>query len=175
VRRGVVVAAHPFSKLSKLDFFMKISLPAALMALVPHLQSAILLFVRITMGWGFFLTGRGKLMNLDKTARFFDSLHLPLPKFQAVLAGSTEMVGGLLLLVGLGTRLISAPLAFTMVVAYLTAHREDAFLSLSDFTDQAPFPFLMAALVTIAFGAGRIALDHLLKPWFDKLPYQNRL
>ncbi len=125
--------------------------------------------IRITMGWGFFLTGKGKLLHLEKTTNFFASLNLPAPKFQAMLAGSTEMCGGLLLLAGLGTRLISIPLAFTMVVAYLTAHREDAFKSLSDFTDQAPFPFLMAALVTLAFGAGKISLDHLLKPLFDKV------
>jgi putative oxidoreductase len=141
----------------------------------PGLQSTILLLVRISMGWGFFLTGKGKLLNLDRTTRFFDSLELPLPKFQAILAGSTEMAGGLLLIAGLGTRLISVPLAFTMVVAYLTAHRDEAFASLSDFTDQAPFPFLMAALVTLAFGAGKFSVDRLLQPWFDRITGTNRL
>jgi putative oxidoreductase len=142
---------------------------------LPYAQSSVLLLVRITMGWGFFLTGRGKLLNLEKTTRFFDSLHLPLPHFQAMLAGSTEMFGGLLLLVGLGTRFISVPLAFTMVVAYLTAHRDEAFVSLSGFTDQSPFPFLMAALVTMAFGAGGFSLDRLLKPWIDKFRGNNRI
>ena len=154
---------------------MKHPLSSLLSAVVPRLQSFALLFIRATMGWGFFLTGKGKLLNLDKTTRFFDSLHLPLPKFQAVLAGSTEMTGGLLLLVGLGTRLVSVPLAFTMVVAYLTAHRDEGFHSISDFTDQAPFPFLMAALVTMAFGAGGVSLDRLLKPWFDKRHASNSL
>ena len=136
---------------------------------LPHAQSIVLLLVRVSMGWGFFLTGKGKLLHLEKTTRFFDSLHLPLPHLQAMLAGSTEMIGGLLLVVGLGTRFVSIPLVFTMVVAYLTAHRDEAFLSLSGFTDQAPFPFLMAALVTMAFGAGRISVDRLLKPTFDIL------
>lgn len=140
----------------------------------PGLQSTVLLLVRVSMGWGFFLTGKGKLLNLERTTRFFDSLELPLPKFQAILAGSTEMAGGLLLLAGLGTRLISVPLAFTMVVAYLTAHRDEAFASLSDFTDQAPFPFLMAALVTLAFGAGKFSVDRLLQPWFDRITGNNR-
>lgn len=142
---------------------------------IPGIQSAVVLFIRVTMGWGYFLTGKGKLLNLEKTTRFFESLHLPLPKLQAVLAGSTEMAGGLLLLVGLGTRLVSIPLAFTMVVAYLTAHREDAFGSLSDFTDQAPFPFLMAAMVTLAFGPGRLSLDHLIKARFDKFTEKHNL
>ena len=151
------------------------SLHALHQRIQPHLQSAVLLMIRITMGWGFFLTGKGKLLNLEKTTRFFDSLHLPLPKFQAILAGTTEMGGGLLLVAGLGTRLVSVPLAFTMVVAYLTAHRDEAFLSLSDFTDQAPFPFLMAALATMAFGAGGVSLDRLLQPWFDKFPRHDSL
>ena len=141
----------------------------------PGLQSTVLLLVRVSMGWGFFLTGKGKLLNLERTTRFFDSLELPLPKFQAILAGSTEMAGGLLLIAGLGTRLISVPLAFTMVVAYLTAHRDEAFASLSDFTDQAPFPFLMAALVTLAFGGGKFSVDRLLQPWFDRITGNNRL
>jgi putative oxidoreductase len=145
------------------------SLVAAYEKFLPFAQSGVLLFIRITMGWGFFLSGKGKLLNLEKTTRFFDSLHLPLPKIQAMMAGSTEMIGGLLLLAGLGTRFISFPLVFTMVVAYLTAHREEGFLSISDFTDQAPFPFLMAALITLAFGAGKVSIDHYLKPWFDKL------
>lgn len=151
------------------------SLVTAYERCLPSAQSAVLLVVRITMGSGFFISGKGKLLNLEKTTRFFDSLHLPLPHLQAMLAGSTEMIGGLLLLAGLGTRFISVPLAFTMIVAYLTVHRDEAFLSLSDFTDQAPFPFLMAALVTMAFGAGGFSVDRLLKPWFDKLPGNNRI
>lgn len=141
----------------------------------PAAQSTVLLLIRVSLGWGFFLTGKGKLINLERTTRFFDSLELPLPKFQAILAGSTEMIGGLLLIAGLGTRFISVPLAFTMVVAYLTAHRDEAFASLSDFTDQAPFPFLMAAMVTLAFGAGKFSVDRLLQPWFEKITGNNRL
>ncbi len=157
-------------------FSMKLhSLAVVYGRFLPHLQWSVLLLIRIAMGWGFFLTGKGKLLNLDRTTRFFDSLHLPFPHFQAMLAGSTEMIGGLLLLAGLGTSFISIPLAFTMVVAFLTAHRDEAFLSISDFTDQAPFPFLIAALVTLAFGAGNLSLDHLLKPRFDKLLCTKRI
>lgn len=136
---------------------------------LPTLQSLCLLFVRVTMGWGFFLTGRGKLLDLDRTTQFFESLHLPLPQAQAILAGSTELIGGLLLVLGLGTRFAAVPLIVTMIVAYLTAHRDEAFKSLSNFTDQDPFPFLMAALVLLAFGAGRFALDPWAKGQLDKI------
>lgn len=129
----------------------------------PGLQSAVLLFVRVTCGWNFYLTGKGKLGHLDATTEFFASLSIPAPHAHAVMIGSLEMVGGLFLLSGLLTRLISAPLAATMIVAYATAHREEAFVSLSDFSDQAPFSFLVATLVCMAFGAGRLSVDHALR------------
>lgn len=39
--------------------------------LLEKLQSPFLLIIRLYWGWQFFLTGKGKLMNLDKTASFF--------------------------------------------------------------------------------------------------------
>lgn len=104
-------------------------------------------------------------MNLEKTTAFFTDLGLPLPKLNAILAGGTECVGGLLLLVGLGSRLVSVPLIFTMVVAYATADKEALAAIFSDpdkFTSAAPFPFLLASLIVFAFGPGRFSLDALL-------------
>ena len=129
------------------------------------MQPALLLAVRLFWGWQFFLTGKGKLLNLDKTAAFFGELGLPLPKLNALLAGSTECLGGLLLLLGLDSRLASAPLIFTMVVAYATAHKEELGAVFSDpdkFTGATPFLFLLASLIVLAFGPGRLSLDAVL-------------
>ena len=60
------------------------SLSTACAKILPHVQSAVLLFVRVTMGWGFFLSGKGKLMNLERTTGFFESLHSPAPRWHAV-------------------------------------------------------------------------------------------
>src|SRR5580704_14597670 len=68
------------------------------------LQSPLLLALRLYWGWQFFETGKGKLMNHEKVTEFFQSLHIPFPSFNVYLAGSTECFGGLLLLVGLGSR-----------------------------------------------------------------------
>ena len=128
-------------------------------------QPVLLLIVRGWWGWSFFLTGKGKLMNLDKTASFFGDLGLPLPKLNAIMAGSTECFGGLLLLLGLGSRLVSVPLIFTMLVAYATADKEAVAAIFSDpdkFTGATPFLFLLACLVVFAFGPGKISLDALL-------------
>ena len=128
-------------------------------SLQPCIADAVLLFARLTIGWSFFLTGKGKLANLDRTTSFFESLGIPAPGFHAGFVGGIEMIGGLLLIVGLFTRLTSIPLAVSMIVAYLTAHREEAFDSLGDFVDQTPYAYLLAVLALLAFGPGRLALD----------------
>ena len=96
--------------------------------------------------------------------RIIASLHLPAPKLNALLAGSTECLGGALLLVGLFSRLVSVPLIFTMLVAYATADREALGAIFSDtdkFVSAAPFPFLLVALLVLAFGPGRFSLDQV--------------
>jgi putative oxidoreductase len=68
------------------------------------LQSPFLLVIRRYWGWQFFLTGKRKLTSLDKVTEFFASLHIPQPGFNAALAGTTEALGGLLLIVGFAFR-----------------------------------------------------------------------
>lgn len=134
-----------------------------------RLQDPFLLGVRLYWGWQFFQTGKGKLGNLEQTAEFFASLGLPAPKLQAMLAGGTECVGGLLLLIGLGSRFTAVPLMFTMIVAYLTAHLDSVKTIWSDsdtFVTQAPFLFLLASLIIFVFGPGRISIDHFLRKKF---------
>jgi len=129
------------------------------------LQSPLLLLIRLFWGWQFFQTGKGKLMNLDKTTAFFESLHLPAPKLNAIAAGSVECFGGLLLLAGLLTRFASPALIFTMIVAYVTADNEALRAVFSDpdkFTGAAPFLFLFAAVIVFVFGPGKLSLDAVL-------------
>jgi putative oxidoreductase len=130
------------------------------------LQSPFLLAVRLYWGWQFFLTGKGKLMNLDKTTAFFQSLHIPLPHVNAWVVGLTECVGGLLLLAGLGARVVAALLAFDMIVAYLTADLESVKHIWADsdkFISAAPFLFLLASTIIFVFGPGAFSLDGLIK------------
>lgn len=129
------------------------------------LQSTLLFVMRLYWGWQLFLTGKGKLMNLGRTANFFESLHIPMPKLNALMAGSTECFGGLLLMLGLGSRLVSIPVAFTMIIAYLTADMEAVRNIFSDpekFTSTAPFLFLLTAVLVLAFGPGCFSLDALI-------------
>ena len=127
------------------------------------LQSPLLLIMRLYWGWAFAQTGWGKLMNLDRTANFFADLQIPLPKLNALMAGGTECLGGLLLAVGLFSRLSSAALAGVMLVAYITADREallGIFSNPDKFTEAAPFLFLFAVVLVLAFGPGKFSIDH---------------
>lgn len=132
--------------------------------LAAHLQSPLLFVLRAWWGWSFAQTGWGKLTHLSGTAEFFASLGLPAPTLNALAAGATECLGGVLLLLGLFARPAALPLAFTMVVAYATADREAVQAIFSDtdkFTGASPFLFLLVSLIVLAFGPGKWSLDHL--------------
>jgi len=138
---------------------------AKLDTLANFLQSPLLLGIRLYWGWQFAQTGWGKLMNLDRTAGYFESLNIPLPKVNAVMAGGTECLGGALLALGLFARPASVPLIFTMFVAYWTADREalNSIVSEPDkFVTATPFLFLLASLIVLVFGPGKLSLDALL-------------
>lgn len=134
-------------------------------SLISKLQSPFLLVIRLYWGWQFFLTGKGKLMNLDRTAGFFANLHIPMPKLNAIMAGSTECLGGLLLLLGLGSRIATVPLIFTMIIAYLTADYDKVqhiFSKPDDFVSAAEFQFMLTAIIVLLFGPGVFSLDALI-------------
>lgn len=133
--------------------------------LLSKLQSPFLLIIRLYWGWQFFLTGKGKLMNLDRTAGFFADLHIPMPKLNALMAGSTECFGGLLLLLGLFSRVVTVPLIFTMIVAYLTADFDKVqhiFDKPDAFVTAAPFLFLYTTVIVWLFGPGAFSLDAMI-------------
>ncbi|HEY5812548.1 MAG TPA: DoxX family protein, partial [Terrimicrobiaceae bacterium] len=74
-----------------------------------YLQSPLLFVLRVFFFWQLFLAGKGKLFAIDKTAEFFGSLNIPMPLVNAYIAGATECFGGLLLVIGLASRLVAIP------------------------------------------------------------------
>jgi len=89
----------------------------------------------------------------------------PSGQLNAIMAGATECGGGVLLALGLFARPASVPLIFTMLVAYGTADRDALNAITSDpdkFVTAAPFLFLLASLIVLAFGPGKLSLDALL-------------
>ncbi|HEV3256726.1 MAG TPA: DoxX family protein [Gemmataceae bacterium] len=143
-----------------------------------YLQPALLLVLRLYFGWGFFKAGLGKLQNIDNTADYFAGLGIPLPTANAYLAGATECFGGLLLLLGAASRVVTIPLIFTMLIAYLTQHidelrplwtlQDDGSYNPTTFFKAAPFPYLLTALIVLLFGPGAFSIDGLLKWFFER-------
>lgn len=137
--------------------------------LVSYLQSPFLLFVRLYWGWQLWQSGWGKLHNLANVTDFFTSLGLPMPAQMALAISCLEFFGGIFLAIGLLSRLNSLVLTINMIAAYITADREAMFSIISDpdkFYAAAPYTFLIASLIILFFGPGKIALDTLLKKFF---------
>src|SRR3974377_9844 len=129
------------------------------------LQSPFLLAVRLYWGWQFMQTGWGKLTDINKVVGFFTDLGIPAPALNAWFISGLEFGGGLLLILGLGSRLIALPLAMDMIVAYIAADREALFSIISypdKFTGAAPYAFLFASLIVLILGPGKASLDALL-------------
>src|SRR5437773_10405474 len=85
------------------------------------LQSLALLIPRLGWGWVLYLSGYRHLHHVPAMVERFTGWGIPYPRMSVYVSGTTEMVGGVLLLLGLGTRLISLPLLFNFIVAYATA------------------------------------------------------
>lgn len=141
-----------------------------------YLQSPFLLAVRLYWGWQFAQTGWGKMHNIAKITSFFASLSIPLPSVSAYFISGLEFFGGILLILGLGSRFIGLLLAVNMMVAYWTADREALTSILSDpgkFYVADPYTFLFASLMVLIFGAGLFSLDTLLVKRFKERPTQQ--
>jgi putative oxidoreductase len=133
--------------------------------LFSYLRSPFLLAVRLYWGYQLIESGWGKLHHLDKVAGFFGSLNLPFPAETAVFISCVEFFGGLFLTIGLLSRLTALVLTVNMVMAYVTADHEALFSIFSDpdkFYAAAPYTFLIASLIVLACGAGKLSLDGLL-------------
>jgi putative oxidoreductase len=128
------------------------------------LQSPFLLVVRVYWGWQISQNGWGKLHNLPHVTEFFASLGLPAPAFTAVFVSSFEFLAGILLALGLLSRVAALGLVIDMTMAYLTADR-DSFLAFfsnpGKFYGADPFIFFFVALIILIFGPGKISLDTL--------------
>ena len=116
---------------------------------------------RLTLGYVFIESGWGKLHNLPKIVAYFTELGIPAPQFQAPFAATAELVCGLLLLVGLATRIASLPLVITMIVAILTARKSDLH-GLSDLFGFIEYLYIVLCLWLGAYGSGPISLDAVI-------------
>jgi putative oxidoreductase len=140
-----------------------------LIRIASKLQSPFLLLVRLYWGWQFIVTGWGHITHLDKVTAYFTDLGIPFPAISTPMISALELVGGALLVLGLGSRLIAFLLSCNMIVAFLTGDREALLSAFSDpdkFYAASPYTFLFASLLVLIFGPGKFCLDWLLRKRF---------
>ena len=131
------------------------------------LQSPALLLIRLAWGFQLYESGWGHLTHVAATVKQFEEWHIPFPLINVYLSGSVELVGGVLLMLGLFSRFISVPLFFNFCVAYATASPDAVkdllhFRNPDGFINDAAFPFLVTSVLICAFGPGKLSLDALL-------------
>jgi putative oxidoreductase len=134
---------------------------ALVLAIAGRLEWLPPLAARVAVGLVFVTAGWGKLQNLDRVVEFFASLGIPAPELQAPFVATVELVGGLLLVAGLGTRLVAVPLAATMAVAIATALWPDLEGTV-DLLGKSELVYIVVFAWLAVAGAGAVSLDALV-------------
>lgn len=95
-----------------------------------------LLLLRVYLAPVMIQAGWNKASSFDSIVDWFGNdeygLGLPMPLVMAFLATAAELVGGVLLLLGALTRLVSIPLMVTMIVAMVSVHTKNGWLAIAD-------------------------------------------
>lgn len=118
----------------------------------------LLALVRIASGVVFVTFGAGKFVSHASEVASFRGYGLPWPDAFVYVIGVLELAGGILLLLGLGTRLVALLLAGDMVGAIVASgilKGETISLTLAP-------ALLVAMLVLLTAGPGRLSLDSRL-------------
>ncbi|MFO1054034.1 MAG: DoxX family protein [Planctomycetota bacterium] len=125
-----------------------------------------LLAMRVMIGVVFVFHGSQKAFGLFDGVGFegfkgwISSLNVPMPAISAALAVGAELLGGLAFLTGFAMRLMSLPMAFTMLVAITQVHWKNGFYNNDPAKHGYEFPLtLMVMILGLALlGPGRFAL-----------------
>ena len=123
-----------------------------------------LLILRVVFGISFAYHGFNKVFGggkLPGTARWFASIGMKWPLWQARIAAATELGAGAMLAFGLLTPLAAAGLIGVMLVAIVTEHWKVGFFIFKPNQGwEYCFSIAIAALVIAMVGAGDYSLDH---------------
>ena len=120
------------------------------------------LLLRLVFGYFWLETGWAKLHNLEFFSARFVEWGIPFPMLSATVSGATDLVGGALLMLGLGTRLAAIPMIINMLVALAvvvlpTIGTLDEFVELDEVLYVAVLFWLLVA------GPGKASLDHVIE------------
>ena len=115
--------------------------------------------LRIVLGVVFIAHGAQKFaQGIPNVVDGFSGMGVPLAEVAAPLVAGLELVGGVLLVLGVATRVVGVLLAIDMVVAGLLAHGSSGF-----FAQDGGFEYVLvlavASFAVALTGAGRFSVD----------------
>lgn len=116
-----------------------------------------LLWLRVLMGLGIAMHGYGKIFSgrMDGFAAAVESMGFPLPVFFAWSAAISEFFGGILIALGVGTRVFAAFVFITMTVAAFVRHFGDPLR-----VKELALAYWVMSSALVLTGAGVYSLDH---------------
>ena len=123
-----------------------------------------LLLVRLAVGLIFFTQGILKYIDSNMGVTRFTRIGFPHPYFTAHFVGTFEILCGLLLLMGLWTRLVSIPLLIVITTAIATTKVPELFRANQGFwymvsDARTDFAMLCCLIFLISVGGGSLSLD----------------
>lgn len=121
-----------------------------------------LALLRVVVGITFALHGWQKFdQGIQGVAGFFGSLGIPAPEIMAPLIAGLELIGGIALILGLGTRIVALLLAGDMLVALVTFHLDKGFF-VSNGGYELVLLLAAGCLALFLAGPGDYALDDMV-------------
>ena len=132
-------------------------------------QNYSLIILRAALGIILFAHGAQKLLGLFGGAGFDATLHffqtqLGIPPALTIMAIFAEFFGGLMVLLGIFTRLGAALIAIDMAVALVTVHLPQGFFIAGGKVGfEYVFALLLMALYLVINGAGGLSLDRVIR------------
>jgi putative oxidoreductase len=123
-----------------------------------------IIFIRIAVGLIFFTQGILKYIDPHMGVLRFERIGFPLPAFTAHFTGVFEIVCGLLILVGLLTRMACVPLLIVILTAICTTKLPELFHAGQGFwfmvsDARTDFAMTMSLLFLVAAGPGGWSID----------------
>ena len=128
------------------------------MRYLDRMQPLALLVLRFVLGAIMIAHGYGKVFGgMQRFSHMVSGLGIP--GWMAYLSAAAEFGGGILIVVGLITRLAALAILIDLLVAVLKVHFKNGLMGQGGYE----FPLAVAtmAFALIFFGAGPIALDHI--------------